>query len=62
MNWKYPGGRFVHTEDMRFFICKSEYRGEWVYTLSDRNELVCSQRGDGALERCKAIAKEREGQ
>jgi len=44
---------------MRFYICKSKLRDLWVYTLADGQELVCAERGEGALERCKAIAEAR---
>ena len=59
MEWKWPGGRFIHSADGRFYISKSMVRGEWVYILADRQELVCAHRGDGARERCQAVAEER---
>lgn len=59
MEWKWPGGKYIHTPDMRFYIVKSKLGELWVYTLADGQQLVCSERGEGALERCKAIAEER---
>lgn len=55
MNWiRGTDGPYIRTEDGRFYICKAA----GVYTLSDNSVLVCSERGEGALERCKAKAEE----
>ncbi len=58
MEWiKGASGRYIRTAEDRFYISKSADRGEPVYTLADGNKLVVSERGDGALERCKAEAE-----
>ncbi|MET0548562.1 MAG: hypothetical protein ABW002_04735 [Xanthomonas sp.] len=54
MDWiKDADGRYIRTPDDRFYISKGTCRGEPVYTLADGDTLVCSERGDGALQRCK---------
>lgn len=55
MDWVRGGELYIHTPDGRFYICKA---AGGVYTLSDNNVLVCSERGEGALDRCKAKAEE----
>ena len=54
MDWVRGGVRFIQTPDNRFYICKS---AGGVYTLSDNNELICSHRGEGALQECKRKAE-----
>lgn len=50
---KGPCGRYIRTQDDRFYISKGQCRGEPVYTLADGDKLICSERGEGALQRCK---------
>ncbi|MCW0413500.1 hypothetical protein NG831_06435 [Xanthomonas sacchari] len=53
MDWMRGGAKFIRTPDDRFYISKGTSRGEVVYTLADGDTLVCSERGDGALQLCK---------
>lgn len=56
MNWiRGTDGPYIRSNDGRFYICKS---AGGVYTLSDGYELVVTERGEGALERCKQRAEE----
>lgn len=58
MTWERTGENYIHSPDKRFYITKGRVAGAVIYTLSDNNVLICTERSDGALERCKARAEE----
>lgn len=53
MHWLRGGDNYIRNQDDRFYISKGTCRGEPVYTLADGDKLICSERGEGALQRCK---------
>ena len=60
MNWlRGDTPNYIRSEDGRFHIAKAMVFGLPVYTLVDGQERVCTERGDGALDRCKQAAEER---
>ncbi|KAF1017687.1 MAG: hypothetical protein GAK31_00955 [Stenotrophomonas maltophilia] len=58
MRWVRGGYRYITSLDKRFFISKANVRGSSVYTLTDGDERVCVERGEGAKERCMQRAEE----
>lgn len=56
MKWLKKSNYHLESDPSRFFLCKSLVKGEWRYTLTDRNEWVMT----GARKQCEEMAEQLE--